>query len=147
MTSMAPPARTVSQTTSVEIRVLVYDRSNLMRAALSQFIDSQPDLVICGTTGVPERAVRDTVRLDPDVVVLGLSFERPILLLRLVADIRAAHPGARILVLSLTDWDPSARGVREAGGLGCVGKYESADRVLAGIRSVAVGHPYGVPVG
>lgn len=142
-----PRTRPIARATLRRTRVLVYDRSNLMRAALVQFVGGQPDLMICGAAALPEQVVREALQLEPDVVVLGLSFERPSVVLQLIGDIRCVHPGARTLVLSLTDWEPSATGVREAGGLGYVGKYESPDRVLAGIRSVAAGHPYGVPTG
>ena len=142
-----PRARPVAWPKSAGTRVLIYDRSDLMRAALAQFVGGQPDLLICGTAATAEGALRHALRLEPDVVVLGLSFERPGALLHLIGDIRSVHPRGRVLVLSLTDQDPSPLGVRKAGGLGCGGKYEPPDRVLAGIRSVAAGCPFGVPVG
>ena len=89
-----PRARPVAWPKSAGTRVLIYDRSDLMRAALAQFVGGQPDLLICGTAATPEGALRHALRLEPDVVVLGLSFERPGALLHLIGDIRSVPPRA-----------------------------------------------------
>jgi DNA-binding NarL/FixJ family response regulator len=124
-------------------RVLVYDGSDVLRRALSEFVSSQPDLTTCGTAASREQALRCASRLQPDVVVLGFSFpeSREV---ALIGDLRAIGVNARILVLSLHRLHPRTALVEAAGALGYAEKDEPPDTVLAAIRSVAAGRRFGI---
>jgi DNA-binding NarL/FixJ family response regulator len=124
-------------------RVLIYDRNDVLRRALSEFVNSQPDLTTCGTADDPAQALRGAARLHPDVVVLGLSFPEPHEI-RLIRELHAAARHTRVLVLSLNSGYPSRASAGGSGALGYVEKYQPPDTVLAAIRTVAAGRPYGV---
>lgn len=61
--------------TSLEttIRVLIVDKSAVMRMALARVVGSHPLLRVCGTAGSGPDAVEKTRQLQPDVITLDLD--------------------------------------------------------------------------
>lgn len=54
------------------IKVLVVDDSNFMRKALTQILESDPDITVLDTAGNGEEAIRKVKELCPDVVLLDI---------------------------------------------------------------------------
>ena len=108
-------------------RVLLVDDHPFMRAGLRQLIDRQPDLVICGEAGNPAEAFQQLSRERPDLVLTdltmpgrgGLEFLR---------DLRAAHEGLLILVVSMHDEAVYAERALRAGARGYLMKEAEIGR-------------------
>ena len=149
-------------------RVLVAVEDSILQVGLATILDEADDLQPVGSVGTPEE-VRDAVgRLDPDVVLLDVSFRRRDE--SLVPDLGREHPGSRVLVLvdhseeecALRYLLVASRGARlseEAVGVlddcclvslranawGCLPKGSDPGRVLTAIRTVASGEIAAAP--
>ena len=125
-------------------RVLLVDDHPFMRAGLRQLIDRQPDLVVCGEAGNPAEAFQQLSRERPDLVLTdltmpgrgGLEFLR---------DLRAAHDGLTILVVSMHDEAVYAERALRAGARGYIMKEAGGENMLAAIRRVLGGEVYVSP--
>lgn len=58
------------------IRVLVVDDSAFMRTAISGMVSSDPDLVVVGTAGDGIEAIKQVIKLKPDVITLDVEMPR-----------------------------------------------------------------------
>jgi two-component system, NarL family, response regulator NreC len=123
------------------IQVLVCDDHALVRSGLCRLLESESSFDVVGEAADAEQAVDRVGELQPavlllDVVMPGRSG------IEALADIRAASPDTRVLVLSMQD-DPSY--VRQAFAAGAHGYLvkEAADADLVqAIKDVAAGHKY-----
>jgi DNA-binding NarL/FixJ family response regulator len=138
-----PPTSGLPVSAARHTRVLIYDRSDVLRRALSEFVNSQPDLTTCGTADSPEQTIHIACQLHPDVVVLGFSFTEA-REVELITDLLTADRRTQILVLSLNERHPGPATAAASGARGYVEKDEPPAAVLTAIRSVARGRPYGV---
>ncbi|SKA12113.1 two component transcriptional regulator, LuxR family [Marinactinospora thermotolerans DSM 45154] len=125
---------------STPIRVLVCDDQALIRTGLSTIIDAQPDLAVAGECGDGRTAVELARRLRPDVVVMDVRM--PILdgieATRLLAGAGVEHP-VKVLVVTTFNLDEYVYEALRAGASGFLLKDAPPDRLLHGIRTVAMG--------
>jgi DNA-binding NarL/FixJ family response regulator len=116
---------------SAPVRVLVCDDQVLIRTGLATIIDAQPDL---------EAAVDLAGELRPDVVVMDVRM--PVLdgieATRLLAGAGVAHP-VKVLVVTTFNLDEYVYEALRAGASGFLLKDAPPDRLLHGIRTVAMG--------
>ncbi len=121
--------------------VLLVDDHPFMRAGLAQLIDRQPDLAVCGEAGNPAEAFTALGKSQPDLVLSditmpgrsGLDF---------IKDLRARHPGLRVLVVSMHDEAIYAERALRAGASGYIMKEAGGENLLAAIRQVLRGETY-----
>lgn len=104
-------------------RVLVIDRHALVRNAVRQLLDAEPDLQVVGEAETAEHGIELARSLAPDVTVLGQSQPEPIRALH------AAAPATRIVVLGLED-DPNYARRAEAAGAAAYVRRELANGEL-----------------
>src|SRR5215831_3052383 len=84
-----------------ELRVLVIDDSVAVRRALSDAIEREPGLTVCGTAPNGALGLEQVERSRPDVIVLDL--EMPVLDgLDFLTRLRPQHPRLPVLVFSGT---------------------------------------------
>ncbi|MGV9695709.1 response regulator [Streptomyces sp. NPDC003470] len=125
---------------SAPVRVLVCDDQALIRTGLATIIDAQPDLEVAGECGDGRSAVELTGRLRPDVVVMDVRM--PILdgieATRLLAGAGVEHP-VKVLVVTTFNLDEYVYEALRAGASGFLLKDAPPDRLLHGIRTVALG--------
>jgi len=123
------------------IRVLVCDDHTLVRSGLRRLLQSEASLDVVGEAADAEQAVDGVAELQPDVLLLDVVMPGRSGI-EALADLRAASPETRVLVLSMQD-DPSY--VRQAFAAGAHGYLlkEAADADLVqAIHDVAAGHKY-----
>ena len=100
------------------VRLLVVDDHPIVRQGLRTFLETRPDFEVVGEAGDGETAVAEATRLRPDVILMDLVMPG-VGGLEAIGRIRAAEPGARILVLT---------------------SFASADQVLPALRAGAAGY-------
>lgn len=59
------------------IRVLVADDQAMVRGGFSMIVDAEQDMEMVGEAEDGERAVRESARLRPDVVVMDIQMPTP----------------------------------------------------------------------
>ncbi|HUD49360.1 MAG TPA: response regulator transcription factor [Candidatus Baltobacteraceae bacterium] len=119
-------------------KIMLVDDHPVIRNGLAQLIDQEPDLKVCGQFEDSTHALEAVAALQPDLAIVDLSLKGSSGL-ELVKNIKSAHPGVLILVLSMHDESLYAERAIRAGASGYIMKQESADRVLGAIRKVLNG--------
>jgi len=120
-------------------RIFIVDDHPLIRAGLSEEIDRQPDLEVCGLAASRASALHDIGTCHPDLAVIDLLLPDGSGL-DLIEDIGHRFPGVRTLVLSMLDERSYAPRALAAGAKGYVGKESVAENILAAIRCVLRGN-------
>jgi len=125
-------------------KVLVVDDHPFMRAGLSQLIDRQPDLCVCGEAGDPTTALQQMSKSPVDLVLSDMTMPGRSGI-EFIKDILALHPNLAILVVSMHDEMIYAERVLRAGGRGYIMKEAGGENLLAAIRQVLSGQVYVSP--
>lgn len=120
------------------IRVIVVDDHPIVRSGIVSMLASEADFEVVGQASDGVEAVALVNELVPDVVLMDLQMPRKTGD-QATAEILAAHPDVRIVILTTYDSDPSILAAIEAGARGYMLKAAPQNELLAGIRSVARG--------
>ena len=119
-------------------RLLLVDDHPIVREGLAQFINSEPDLTVCGMAGDAAAAMDEVAKLSPDLVVADLSLTgKPGL--ELVKDLASMYPSLPVLVLSIHDEMLWAERVLRAGAEGYINKGQATAQILAAVRHILAG--------
>jgi DNA-binding NarL/FixJ family response regulator len=121
-------------------RVLICDDQELMRVGLRMVVDSQPDLEVVGEAADGPTAVAAAATLRPDVVLLDIRMPG-LDGVAATAQIRAAAPAARVVVITTFDLDEYAFAALRAGASGFVVKDAPSAELLVAVRGVLRGDP------
>jgi DNA-binding NarL/FixJ family response regulator len=122
---------------SADIRVLLVDDHPMVRRALAEALSDEDGLTVVGECEDGAQAVEAVARLAPDVVFMDVSMAR-MDGLAATAALRAAHPEARVIVL--TGEGPEVRPeVEVAGAHALVPKGTRLGPLLRCLRTVAAG--------
>ena len=125
---------------SAPVRVLIVDDQVMIRAGLATIVDAQPDLEVAGQCGDGQAAVDLAGEVKPDVVVMDVRM--PVLdgieATRLLAGEGVEHP-VKVLVVTTFNLDEYVYEALRAGASGFLLKDAPPDRLLHGIRTVAMG--------
>lgn len=123
------------------IRVLVVEDHFLARLAVTTLIEDQSDLEVVGAAETGRQAIALYEDRKPDVVLMDLRLPELDGVAATTAII-AAHPGARVLVLSNYENDEEVAAAVAAGARGYLKKDVSGSVLLDAIRRVAQGLRY-----
>jgi DNA-binding NarL/FixJ family response regulator len=122
-------------------KVFLVDDHPLVREWLAALINRQADLQVCGEADSAPAALQIIGQVNPDIAIVDISLEEGSGL-ELIKDIRASHPDARVIVLSMHDEALYAERSLRAGARGYIMKREATKRVLQAIRCVLGGKLY-----
>jgi DNA-binding NarL/FixJ family response regulator len=122
----------------VSIRVLLVDDHVLVRDGLAALLDGIGGFDIVGEAGTGEEAVKQAQLLGPDVVLMDVRLP-DIDGVEATRRIRAAVPGAAVLMLTMYDDDATVFAAMRAGAQGYLLKDAEPDDVAGGIRAVTSG--------
>src|SRR5438034_4542039 len=122
-------------------RVVVIEDHPVLRDALKQLIDGQPDLTRVGVADSTSDAKRLVEQCKPDLMVLDLRLKAGDAL-DLVKSLRVEQPGLKVLVLSQYDELICAERALRAGASGYIMKENATDEVLRALRKVLTGDLY-----
>lgn len=122
-------------------KVFLVDDHPLVREWLSQLIQREDDLMVCGEAEDTNDAIARITETKPDIVIADISLKTTHGL-ELVKDLQALFPKLPVLVLSMHDESLYAERVLRAGAMGYITKQESTRKVLQAIRQVLTGQIY-----
>jgi DNA-binding NarL/FixJ family response regulator len=122
-------------------RVLLVDDHPLLRQGISQLINQEKDLHVCGEADDPNKAITAVEQTNPDVVILDISLKGASGI-ELLKNIKARFPRLTVLILSMHDESVYAQRALRAGAAGYIMKQEATEKVLVALRKVLSGEVY-----
>ena len=122
-------------------RILIVDDHPITRYGLTQLINHEPDLLVCGEAESAAQALAAIKSARPDLVLADITMPGRSGL-EFIKDLQAQHPGVAVLVMSMHDETIYAERVLRAGGRGYIMKNEGGERLLEAIRQVLQGQVY-----
>jgi DNA-binding NarL/FixJ family response regulator len=121
-----------------EIRILIVDDHQLVRAGLGMLIEGQPEMKVVGKCGDSAEALVLAARQKPNLILLDIDLGRESGL-DFLPELKKAAPDARVLILTgVTDLEIHRRAAR-LGASGLVLKEHAAEVLLKAIRKVNEG--------
>ena len=122
-------------------RVFLVDDHPIVRHGLTQLINREPDLMVCGESEDGSKALTAVGAAKPDVVVVDLTLKRSSGF-SLIKNWHALDPKMPILVLTIYKESLYAERCLRAGAKGYLMKEEAMENVLLAIRRVLAGQVY-----
>jgi DNA-binding NarL/FixJ family response regulator len=119
-------------------KILLVDDHPIFRHGLTELLDRQMDLVVCGHADSAPTALEQMRQLKPDLAILDITL-RGTDGIELVKLMKAEAPHLPILVLSMHDESLYALRALKAGALGYVMKADGVQPVLDAIYRVLQG--------
>jgi DNA-binding NarL/FixJ family response regulator len=122
-------------------RVVIVEDHPMFRERLSQLINRELDMEVCGEADDAQeglRLIRDT---SPNLAIVDVTLKGSSGL-ELVKSIRALSIVVPVLVLSMHDESIYAERALRAGASGYITKHQATDEVLSAIRRVVAGEIY-----
>jgi DNA-binding NarL/FixJ family response regulator len=122
-------------------RVFLVDDHPLVREWLTNLINQQADLVVCGEAATAPEATQGIAQSKPAVAIVDISLKDSSGI-ELIKNLKASHPDLAVLVLSMHDESVYARRALRAGAKGYIMKRETTKKVIEAIRRVLEGKLY-----
>lgn len=127
---------------SASIRVFLIDDHPIVRAGARLAVSGMPGFSICGEIGTSVGAAQAAAAAQADIVVLDLLLGTAGDGLELIHAVRAALPGARLLVFSMNSEDLFAHRAIKAGANGYLTKGGDLSELQDALRCVQRGETY-----
>lgn len=124
-----------------DIRILLAEDQTLLRQGLRTILDLEPGLEVVGEAADGEEAVRRTMQLRPDIVLMDVQMPRRNGV-EATALITAACPGTRVIVLTTFDYEEYVFDAVKAGAMGYLLKDVPAPELIDTIRRVHTGESF-----
>ena len=121
-----------------KMTVLVADDHPLVRDGIVQLLDNQADLKVVGQAADGEEAVKLASELSPDVLVMDVEMPK-VDGLEATKQIKATHPDASVLVLTVHDGEDCVSAFLDAGAAGYLLKNVYGEGLIQAIRAVRLG--------
>ncbi len=125
-----------------QTQVFIVDNSALVRDTLTELINHEKDLHVCGQAKSGRQALRDIPNAKPDIAIVDLSLDdmNGIDLVR-----KLKHKGKllpAVLVVSMHEEGVFSREAMAAGAKGYLMKGRAAEKVVEAVRVLAEGKAY-----
>ncbi len=114
-------------------KIFLVDDHPLVREWLTQLIQRENDLAVCGEAEDTQEALEKIEHTKPDIVIADISLKTTHGL-ELVKDLQVRAPALPVLVLSMHDESLYAERVLRAGAKGYITKQEATKKILLAIR-------------
>jgi DNA-binding NarL/FixJ family response regulator len=122
-------------------QVFIVDDHPLVREGLTNLINGQDDLIVCGEANDSTQAIDGIAKARPDVALIDISLQNESGL-ELLKRLGRQFQHVALIVLSMHDEALYAERALRAGARGYVMKHETSKSVLASIRRVLGGGVY-----
>lgn len=120
------------------IRVLLADDHELLRSGVAGILESCADLQVVGQVSDGPAAVQAAQRLRPDVLLMDVQMPGGDGITA-TANVLAACPSTRVLVLTMFDLDEYVIGALRAGASGFLIKTTPAAELVAAVKACGAG--------
>jgi len=125
-------------TAAQEIRILVVDDHPLVRRALRDILEKEPDLRVIGEVSNGQEAVAATEEQRPDIVIMDISM--PVMNgVEATKRIKASHPLTAVLILTVHTDVETIFSILQAGASGYLVKSIFGPEVIHTVRAVMDG--------
>jgi DNA-binding NarL/FixJ family response regulator len=132
---MTPDSKVAKKT------IFLVDDHPLVREWLTNLINQQTDLTVCGEAETGPQAIQGILSLKPDVAIIDISLKDSSGI-ELIKDLKQALPVVAVLVLSMHEESHYAERAMRAGARGYIMKRETTRKVIGAIRQVLAGQIY-----
>jgi len=122
----------------MKYKIFIVDDHPLVREWLTNLINQQPDLHVCGTADDAPEALEAIGMGNPHVAIVDLGLKTTAGL-DLIKDLNNLYSEVAVLVLSMHEESHYAERALRAGARGYITKRESTKNVIAGIRAMIEG--------
>jgi DNA-binding NarL/FixJ family response regulator len=126
---------------AAKLRILVLDEQPLLRYGISAYLNSQPDMVVCGEADSIPAGQRKIAECNPQLLVTSLRLGAGDSL-EFVKTLKVEQPGLLILVYSAFEESIFAERATRAGARGYVMKRAPREELAAAIRDIVKGGIY-----
>ena len=120
------------------IRVLIADDHAIVRTGLATLLEAKGGIEVVGEAETGDEAVRRTLRLRPDLVVMDLMMPETDGI-EATRQIKAAAPETKVLILTTSTVSDDLSRALAAGADGVVIKSAATAELVTAIRAVAAG--------
>ena len=121
--------------------VFLVDDHPLVREWLTNLINQQPDLRVCGEAESRPTALQAIQAQNPDIAIIDISLKDSSGI-ELIKDLKRTRPTTAVLVLSMHEESHYAERALRAGAKGYIMKRETTQKVVTAIRQVLEGKLY-----
>ena len=121
-----------------KIRVLIADDHTIVRIGLAALLGAEDDIEVVGQAKNGSMAVREALRLNPDVVVMDLMMPKKDGAAA-TAELHERLPSAKILMLTTFGASDGIAHALEAGAAGALMKTADDASIVSTIRAIAEG--------
>jgi DNA-binding NarL/FixJ family response regulator len=119
-------------------RILIVDDHPLVREWLTNLINQQSELEVCGEAASAAEAMQAVAVSSPEVAIIDISL-RDSSGIELIKDLKKSYPNVIVLVLSMHDETLYAERALRAGARGYIMKRETTKKVIEAVRKVLQG--------
>ncbi len=120
------------------VRVLLVDDHALFRMGVASLLGGCPDLEVVGEAADGAEAVRKTVELMPDIILMDIQMAG-MDGLEATSRIKAEHPYVKVVMLTVAEEDHNLFGAIKAGAQGYLLKKMLPDELLSMLRGISRG--------
>ncbi|MFN4219170.1 MAG: response regulator [Candidatus Bipolaricaulia bacterium] len=121
------------------IRILIADDHNLVRQALAQMLQTEPDFEIVGQAADGEEAFQKAKLLDPHIVLMDIHMPRGREGIEATRRITEHNPRIGVIMLTMERQDEYLIEAIKAGAKGYLLKNANSQELIEAIRAVAAG--------
>ena len=134
----------MGKSTDSKITVLIADDHTIVRAGLAALLGTEQDLEIVGQAKNGVEAVRETLRLLPNVVIMDLMMPKKDGV-EATVEIQEKAPGTKVILLTTFGTSDGIAHALRIGAKGAILKNADNTQLAAAIRKVADGGEYVSP--
>lgn len=124
-----------------KISVLIADDHTIVRIGLRTLLSFAEDIEVVGEARNGEQAVRETLRLSPDVVIMDLAMPKKDGVAA-TREILEKRPSTRILILTSYGASDGIAHALEVGASGAMMKTADDEKIVSTIKKIADGATY-----
>jgi len=122
-------------------KIFIVDDHPIVRKGLSQMINQETDLTVCGEADSAQHALESLKKSQPDLMIVDISLQG-IDGIELIKIIKARYGNLPVLVVSMHDESLFAERALRVGARGYIMKQEAIEKMMEAIRRVLRGELY-----
>jgi len=122
-------------------KILIVEDHPIFRWGLSELINQEPDMVVCGEATDVSGAWKAIEGLNPDLIIADITLENSDGI-DLTKEVSRRNKAIPVLILSMHDQFLYAERALHAGARGYIMKQEAMEKVVTAIRQVLAGKVY-----